>query len=85
MADLEATKKVFVIGLGEDDPKGIFGTTIVAHKKFPARVIGMPIAENGMTGIVLGAAATGMKPILTHQRVEFLFLYKVKLVNQLGK
>ena len=48
---LAEDKNVFVMGLGADDPKGVFNTTMAAHKKFPKRVFGMPIAENGMTGV----------------------------------
>ena len=61
-------KKIIVLGLGVTDPKGIFGTTLNLEKKFGAnRVIETPNSENAMTGIAIGAAIKGLRPILTHQ------------------
>ena len=31
---LKKNKKVLLIGLGVDDPKGVFGTTLNLHKNF---------------------------------------------------
>ena len=42
------------------------------HKKFgKGRVMDIPIAENGMTGVVIGAAMAGMRPIFVHMRMDF--------------
>tara|TARA_B100001250_G_C19790766_1_gene786391 strand:+ start:535 stop:1602 length:1068 start_codon:yes stop_codon:yes gene_type:complete len=79
-------KKVVLMGLGVTDPKGIFGTTKDLGKKFGStRVIETPTSENAITGIALGAAIKGMRPILTHQRVEFSLLSMEQIVNQLSK
>jgi len=83
---LEVDKSVLVIGLGVPDPKGIFGTTTGLQDKYgPDRVMDMPLAENGMTGVVIGASLNGFRPILTHQRVEFALLSIEQLVNQAAK
>ena len=83
---MEADDRVMVIGLGATDPKGIFGTTIGLRNRFGAtRVIEPPTAENGTAGIALGASLTGMRPIVTHQRVEFGLLAMDPLVNQAAK
>jgi len=77
---------VFVIGLGVPDPKSIFGTTKGLTEKFGTnRVLDMPTSENAMTGIVIGAALRGMRPILTHQRVDFAFTSMEQIVNQAAK
>ena len=77
---------VYLIGLGVPDPKGIFGTTAGLQKEFGAdRVMDMPISENGMTGVAIGSALAGMRPILTHQRVEFAILSMEQIVNQAAK
>jgi len=77
---------VYVMGLGVPDPKGIFGTTLGLEKKHgSARVLDMPCAENGMTGIAIGSALVGMRPILTHQRIDFALLSVEQLVNQAAK
>lgn len=80
---MEKYPNVFIMGLGVPDPKGIFGTTLGLADKFGSdRVMDMPASENAMTGVLIGAAITGMRPILTHQRVDFALLSLEQLVNQ---
>jgi acetoin:2,6-dichlorophenolindophenol oxidoreductase subunit beta len=74
---------VYVIGLGAPDPKGIFGTTVGLQDKYGSeRVMDMPASENGMTGIAIGSALAGMKPVMIHQRVDFVALAMEQIVNQ---
>ncbi len=75
-----------LMGLGVDDPKGIFGSTLDLHKEFgPERVFDLPLAENGMTGVAIGAALCGARAILVHQRADFLLLAMDQLVNHAAK
>ncbi len=79
-------KSVYLIGLGVPDPKGIFGTTGGLQKKYgPQRVMDMPLSENAMTGMAIGSALVGMRPIITHQRVDFALLAMEQMVNQAAK
>ena len=79
-------KNVILVGLGVSDPKGIFGTTLNLHKTYgPNRVFDIPISENAITGIIIGAAINKMRPILTHQRVEFSLLSLEQIFNQAAK
>ncbi len=82
---LSRDPSVFVIGEGVPDPKGIFGTTVGLAEKFPARVLDMPVSENGMTGICIGAAISGMRPILVHQRMDFTLYSFDQIVNNAAK
>jgi len=83
---LAEDQSVLVIGLGAPDPKGIFGTTTGLQDKYGVdRVMDMPLAENGMTGVVIGASLNGFRPILTHQRVEFALLSIEQIVDQAAK
>ena len=83
---LQKDKNVYLIGLGVPDPKGIFGTTSNLQKKFgKKRVMDMPTAENGMTGIAIGTALGGLKPVISHQRVEFALLSMEQIINQAAK
>ena len=76
----------FIIGLGVPDPKGIFGTTVGLVNEFgPERVMDAPLSENALTGLIVGAALGGMRPILTHQRVDFALLSLEQIVNQAAK
>ena len=92
-AILEATDQVmaldpsvYLMGLGVPDPKGIFGTTIGLLDKYgPSRVMDMPTSENAMTGIAIGTAIQGMRPIMTHQRVDFFILALDQLINNAAK
>jgi acetoin:2,6-dichlorophenolindophenol oxidoreductase subunit beta len=83
---LAADPSVYVIGLGVPDPKGVFDTTSGLQQKFGAkRVLDMPASENGITGIVIGSALVGMRPVLVHQRMDFAILSFDTLVNQAAK
>jgi pyruvate dehydrogenase E1 component beta subunit len=83
---LEVDPSVFIMGEGVDDPGGVFGTTVNLDKTFGrSRVIDLPLAENGFTGIAIGAAIAGMKPILVHMRMDFLLLSMDQIVNHASK
>lgn len=78
--------RVYVMGLGVTDPKGTFGTTLGLEAKYGAkRVMDMPTSENGMTGIAIGSALVGQRPILTHQRVDFALLSLDQIINNAAK
>ncbi len=77
---------VYLMGLGVPDPKGIFGTTLGLQEKYgAARVMDMPVSENGMTGVAVGSALAGMRPVMVHQRLDFALLAVEQIVNQAAK
>jgi len=83
---LKADKNVYLIGLGVPGPTGIFGTTKGLVDEYgPDRVLDMPASEGGMTGVALGTAISGMRPIFVHMRVDFALLSMETLVNQAAK
>lgn len=83
---LESDPAVYVIGEGIDDPGGVFGSTAGLAQTFgPERIMDMPIAENGLTGIALGSALCGMKPIFVHMRQDFLPMCMDQIVNHAAK
>lgn len=83
---MDADPNVILIGEGVPDPKNIFGTTAGLRERFgPRRVFDMPLAENGMTGIAIGAALAGLRPIMVHQRIDFMLLCMDQLVNNAAK
>src|SRR5262245_20981272 len=78
--------KVFVMGQGVDDARGMFGTTLGLHKEFGAeRSFDVPLAEDAMTGVGIGAALMGMRPIQVHQRMDFVLLCMNQIVNMASK
>jgi acetoin:2,6-dichlorophenolindophenol oxidoreductase subunit beta len=77
---------VYVMGEGVADPGGIFGTTKGLVDEFgPERVVEMPVAENGLTGIAIGSALMGLHPVMTHQRVDFALLCLEQIFNAAAK
>lgn len=83
---MEIDPKVFLMGEGVDDPGGVFGSTLDLHKRFGReRVIDLPLAENGFTGVAIGAAITGMRPVVIHMRNDFLLLAMDQIINHAAK
>lgn len=77
---------VIIIGEGVPDPKSIFNTTAGLLETYgPDRVFDMPISENGLTGVCVGAAISGMRPVMVHQRIDFAMLAMDQLVNNAAK
>jgi pyruvate dehydrogenase E1 component beta subunit len=80
--EMERDSRVFVYGIGVPDHKKIFGSTVNILEKFgPERCFDTPIAEDSMTGLGLGAAINGLRPIHVHIRVDFLLLAMNQLAN----
>jgi pyruvate dehydrogenase E1 component beta subunit len=78
--------EMILIGEGVTDPKGIFDTTTGLQEKFGAdRVYDMPLAENGMTGVCIGLAIDGMRPVMIHQRIDFSLLAMDQIINNAAK
>ena len=85
-AALARHSNVFIMGQGVDDFKGIFGsTTGLAEKHGAKRVFDVPLMEEGMTGIAIGAALAGDYPITTHIRADFSFLAMNQILNMAAK
>ncbi len=83
---MEMDDSVICYGLGVPDPKGVFGTTLGLQERFgPERVFDMPASENAMTGVAIGASLNGIRPVMTHQRVDFFLLAMDQLVNNAAK
>lgn len=83
---LQQDERVFIMGEGIDDPGGVFGSTRDLTKMFGnERVMDIPIAENGLTGVANGAAMAGMKPIFIHMRMDFLPMCMDQIVNHAAK
>ena len=77
---------VFVMGLDVDDHKAIQGSTrglVEAHG--PGRVFTTPLSEDATTGMAIGAAMAGMRPVLVHIRMDFMLLGMNQLINVAAK
>jgi acetoin:2,6-dichlorophenolindophenol oxidoreductase subunit beta len=84
--EMRRDQNVFVFGLDTDDHKAIQGSTRGLVEEFgPERVFGTPLSEDAMTGVAIGAAMAGMRPIHVHIRMDFLMLCMNQLVNIAAK
>jgi len=86
--DQEMTRdpSVFLFGLDVDDHLGIQGSTKGLVEKYgPDRVFTTPLSEDAMTGVAIGAAMAGMRPIHVHIRMDFMLLCMNQLVNIAAK
>ena len=79
---MELDPNVFVFGIGADKKSAIFGSTAGLVQQFGARrVFDTPISEQALTALAAGAAQSGMRPVLVHQRVDFMLYSMDQLVN----
>jgi pyruvate dehydrogenase E1 component beta subunit len=77
--------RVFV--LGEDVAEGgPYTTTAGLAEEFGVeRVINTPISESAIAGVAIGAAQSGMRPILEIMFIDFITLALDQVVNQAAK
>ena len=86
--DEEMQRDKNVILLGEDVGilGGNFKATVGLYEKYGEwRVRDTPISENSFTGLGLGAALTGLRPIVEIMFSDFLMLAGDQIVNQIAK
>ncbi len=80
---LSEDDRVFVIGQGLWSPWYVGNTMTDLEKEFGRnRIIDCPVSENATTGAAVGAALSGMRPIVVHPRMDFMTLAVDPIVNQ---
>jgi len=83
---LDEDPRVFVFGLDVDDHKGIQGSTVGLPQRFGAdRVFGTPLSEDAMTGVAIGAAMAGLRPIAEIQFADFIYPAFNQIVGEAAK
>jgi len=84
--ELRRDPAVFLIGEDVAEAGTPFKVTSGLVQEFgPERVLDSPISEAGITGIGLGAAMTGMRPVVDIMFGDFLTLVMDQLANQAAK
>lgn len=80
---MEIDPSVMVIGQGITSPWYVGDTAQGLTEKFgSSRVIDTPVSENGVTGVAVGAALAGMKPVVVHPRMDFMLYALDPIINQ---
>jgi pyruvate dehydrogenase E1 component beta subunit len=80
---MASDKSVFLIGQGVKSPWYVGNTCKGLLEGFgPERVIDTPVSENAITGAAVGAALAGMRPVVVHPRMDFMFYALDPIINQ---
>ena len=80
---MELDPSVFLIGQGVKSPWYVGNTAQGLLERFgEARIIDTPVSENGITGAAVGAAIAGMRPVVVHPRMDFMFFAMDPIINQ---
>lgn len=79
---LDEDDRVFLIGQGVTSPWYVGSSCVGLKDKFGERVIDSPVSENAVTGVAVGAALAGLRPILVHPRLDFMYYAMDPIANQ---
>ena len=83
--EMARDSSVFVLGEDVGHYGGSYKVTRDLHQKYgDLRVLDTPIAENSFTGIAVGAAMTGLRPIIEGMNMGFLLLAFNQISNNAG-
>jgi pyruvate dehydrogenase E1 component beta subunit len=84
--ELERDPRVVLFGEDVGTPGGPFGASRGLQERFgAARVRDTPLAELAITGVAVGAAMTGLRPVVEIMYFDFATLAMDQLVNQAAK
>lgn len=85
-AEMRRDEKVFIMGEDIETIGSIFGCTRDLTAEFGReRAFNTPISEAGFIGAGLGAACTGMRPIVELMYMDFALVGMDQLINQVAK
>lgn len=80
---MASDESVFLIGQGVKSPWYVGNTAQGLLERFGVeRVIDTPVSENAMTGAAVGAAISGMKPVVVHPRIDFMLYAFDPIINE---
>ncbi len=84
--EMRRDESVFIMGEGIAERGGSYKVTVGLLEEFgKKRVFDTPISENGFTGAGVGAALTGMRPIVEILFIDFSMLILDQIINQAAK
>ncbi len=84
--EMRRDDRVFVIGEEVGLYEGAYKVTQGLLKEFgPRRIVDTPIAESGFTGVGIGAAMVGLRPVVEMMTFNFALLALDQIVNSAAK
>ena len=79
---IEGDTSIFLIGQGVTSPWYVGSTTAGLIDRFGSeRIIDTPVSEDGVAGVAIGAALAGMRPVLVHPRMDFMYYAMDQIAN----
>jgi pyruvate/2-oxoglutarate/acetoin dehydrogenase E1 component len=82
---LKEDSRTLLFGEDVGKPGGVFGVTRGLTAEFGERVFDTPISETAMLGTALGAAMTGLRPIVEIMWIDFTLVAADQIINQIAK
>jgi len=84
--EMERDPDVFMAGEDIGVPGDVFGTTQGIYARFgPDRILDTPISEAAIIGLAVGAAAQGLRPVVTIMFMDFIGVCFDQIINQMAK
>jgi pyruvate dehydrogenase E1 component beta subunit len=83
--EMTRDESIFIIGEDLVSHAGIFGQFVGIPENFPGRIIDTPISETCIVGSGVGAALTGMRPIVDLHFSDFVTCAMDEIANQAAK
>ena len=84
--EFDRDENVFILGEEVAEYNGAYKITKGMLDKYgPKRVIDTPISEGGFTGLAVGAALTGLRPVVEFMSFNFSFVAFDQIVNNAMK
>src|SRR5918999_702986 len=84
--EMERDPSVFILGEEVAEYQGTFRITEGLLERFgPQRVVDTPISEEGFTGLAVGAAMAGLRPIVEYMTLNFGIRAVDQIVNNAAK
>jgi acetoin:2,6-dichlorophenolindophenol oxidoreductase subunit beta len=91
MSYLDALQQAQIEELERDDRVIMMGEDLAVYgdgkviERFPTRIWSTPISETSFTGVGIGAAMTGLRPIVSLSIASFMYLASDPIINQAAK
>ncbi len=80
---MKQDSSVVLLGQGLKSPWYVGNTATGLLDRFgPLRVLDTPVSENAVTGAAVGAALCGLRPVVVHPRMDFMFYCLDPIINQ---
>ncbi|GBG31754.1 Pyruvate dehydrogenase E1 component subunit beta, mitochondrial [Hondaea fermentalgiana] len=85
LEEMERDKDVYVMGEEVDKYDGAYKVTKGLGKKFEGRIIDTPITEMGFTGLAVGSAYKGLRPVVEFMTFNFAMQAIDQIINSAAK